>query len=204
MLNTYIKNRGITKTIIHDNNHNHVNQLTWDADYDGDVANISLDTNSNGNHQHYDVKLDNQDLANILNIQGVNMPIHKRLESDFREPIGIPEEYFIELPTYDLQPRQPKIVEPESTSLEELLTKHVTSPKTDEELIVPLTIDRKTMDKYTLTPRRRHRRQKTHVTHRVYKKPKSRKLVKSKSSSRNTKSKSKTSRSKSTSILELL
>lgn len=198
MLNTYIKNRGITKTIIHNNSHNHVNQIAWDADYDGDIANISLDTNTNGKYQHYDVKLDNQDLANILNIQGVNMPIHKRLQMDFNEPTNIPQEYFIELPTYDLQPRQPKITEPETTSIEELLNRHVSSPKTGEELIVPLTIDRKT--KYTLTPKRRHRRQKTHVTHRVYKKPNS----KSKSKSRTSKSKSRTSRSKSSPVLELL
>jgi hypothetical protein len=190
MLNTYIKNRGITKTIFHDGNHNHVNEIEWDTDYDGDIANISLDTNTNGKHQHYDVKLDNQDLANILNIQGVNMPIHKRLQMDFKEPTYTPEDYFIELPMpkYDLQPRQPKTVEPESTSLEDILTRHISSPKTDEELIVPVTIDRKTMDKYTLTPRRRHRRHKTHVTHRVYKKPKT------KSRTRTTKTKSRTSR----------
>ena len=200
MLNTYIKNRGITKTIFHDNNHNHINQIAWDADYDGDIANISLDTNTNGRQYHYDVKLNNEDLANILNIQGVNMPIHKRLQMDFKEPTNIPEEYFIELPTYDLKPRQPKNNEPETSSLEDLLTRHVSSPKTGEELIVPLTIDRKTMDKYTLTPKRRHRRLKTHVTHRVYKKPK----TKSKSRTRSSKSKSRTSRSKSTPILELL
>ena len=200
MLNTYIKNRGITKTLIHNNRHNHVNEIAWDADYDGNIANITLDTDTNGKHKHYDIKLDNQDLANILNIQSVNMPIHKRLQMDFNEPANIPEEYFIELPTYDLQPKQPKIVEPESSSLEELLNRHVSSPKTGEELIVPLTIDRKTMDKYTLTPKRRHRRLKTHVTHRVYKKPK----TKSKSRTRSSKSKSRTSRSKSTPILELL
>ena len=34
MLNTFIKNKGYTKTIIHDNNNNRVNELDWDADYD--------------------------------------------------------------------------------------------------------------------------------------------------------------------------
>ena len=200
MLNTYIKNRGITKTIVHDNNHNHVNQIAWDADYDGDIANISVDTAANGKYQHYDVKLNNQDLADILNISGVNIPIHKRLQMDFEKHANIPQEYFIELPIPKLEHRKPKSlldVEPESDSLEDLLTRHVSSPKTDEELIVPLTIDRKT--KYTLTPRRRHRRQKTHVTHKVYKKPKSRKLVKTKS-----KSSKSTSRRKTTPVLELL
>jgi hypothetical protein len=52
MLDTFIKNRGTTKTIIHNkNNHqqvNKVNELNWDADYDGKKANISLDFNNDG------------------------------------------------------------------------------------------------------------------------------------------------------------
>ena len=192
MLNTYIKNRGITKTILHNNNHNHVNQIAWDADYDGDIAKISLDTNTDGKLQHYDVKLNNQDLANILNIQGVNTPIHKRLEMDFKEPSNIHEEYFIELPLPKLEPREP-VHKPETMSIDKLLSKHISSPKTGEELIIPLTIDRKTIDKYTLTPRRKHRRIKSHITHRVYKKPKSR--------SKSSRSRSKTSRSRSSLLL---
>ena len=30
MLDTYIKNRGMTKTIIHSNNHNTINETNWD------------------------------------------------------------------------------------------------------------------------------------------------------------------------------
>ena len=85
MLNTFIKNRGTTKTIIHNNNDNNVNEIDWDADYDGNVANISMDLTNNGNVNHYNVKLDNDDLANILNINSVKMPIHKRLEKDFKK-----------------------------------------------------------------------------------------------------------------------
>ena len=62
MLNTYIKNQGITKTIIHDNNHNHINQVKWDADYDGDIANLSIDTNTDGKRKHFDFSLDNLEL----------------------------------------------------------------------------------------------------------------------------------------------
>jgi hypothetical protein len=47
MLDTYIKNRGSTKTIIHYNNRNKVSLIKWDADYDGNEANISLDLNNN-------------------------------------------------------------------------------------------------------------------------------------------------------------
>lgn len=203
MLNTFIKNRGTTKTIVYNNNRNLVNQVDWDADYDGNQANISFDTNNNGNYNHYDFTLDNQDLADILNVQSVNMPIDKRLKMDFKEPSYIPEPYYIELPTPKFEPREPKIELPE-TSIDELISKGISSPKSGEELIVPLTIDRKTIDKYTLTPKKKHKRVKTHVTHRVYKKPKSSSKSAKTTHRSKSRSKSKTSRSKSTSLLELL
>ena len=62
MLNTYIKNRGKTKTLMYNNHRNNVNELKWDADYDGKVANISLDIDNDGKRGHYDVKLSNKDI----------------------------------------------------------------------------------------------------------------------------------------------
>ena len=151
MLNTYIKNRGTTKTIIHNNNHNKVHSINWDADYDGDVAHISLDTNVNGRNNHLDISLDNEDLAKILNMQSVDIPIDKRLQMDFQNE-----------PTY-INPG----------SIEDLLPTRISSPLPNEELIIPLKLDNKAHNKYTLTPRKRHKRRKTHTTHKVYKKPKS-------------------------------
>lgn len=83
MLNTYIKNRGITKTIIQNGKKNQVSESKWDVDYDGDVANISIDTEANGTHQSFYTKLNNIDLARLLNVPSVDMPLHKRLENDF-------------------------------------------------------------------------------------------------------------------------
>jgi len=83
MLDTYIKNRGMTKTIIHKNNHNTINETNWDADYDGSVANVSLDFAKNGRNEHLNFKLTNDDLANMLSIPSVSQPIHKRLKNDF-------------------------------------------------------------------------------------------------------------------------
>jgi len=164
MLDTYIKNRGTTKTIIHDNNHNHVNQINWDADYDGNVANISVDLNGNGKNSHYDFSFDNQDLANILSVPSVTSPLEKRLKKDFSNSYD-PSIYKVELDTS----------RPKPDTLQKLLSSasHVSSPLPNEELIVPLTINEKTLDNYTFTPRRRHKRIKTHKTHKVYKKPKS-------------------------------
>ena len=149
MLNTFIKNRGTTKTIIHDNNDNNVNVIDWDADYDGNVANISLDLNTNGNVNHYNVKLDNDDLANILNVNSVKMPIHKRLEKDFKKARfhKDPSMYNVYLDDFRSPPLMPLEKELESDSFaDEILqslkpNSHVSSPLSNEELIIPLTID---------------------------------------------------------------
>ena len=183
MLNTYIKNQGITQTIIHNNNRNHFNQVNWDADYDGNIANISVNLNTDGKRDRFNISLDNEDLANILTIPSVNTPIDKRLKMDFQEPNYQLEPLFLELPTPEIKSRKPKTVE-------ELISKAISSPGADEELLVPLTIDKKTMDNYTLTPKKKHKRPKTHITHRVYKKRKS----------SNSKSKSKKSRTKRTTL----
>jgi len=96
MLDTYIKNRGMTKTIIHSNNRNTINETNWDADYDGNVANVSLDLSKNGRNKHLDFRFTNDDLANLLTVPSVNQPIHKRLKMDFVKPESF-KQVFLEL-----------------------------------------------------------------------------------------------------------
>jgi hypothetical protein len=179
MLDTYIKNRGATKTIIHNNNHNKVNEINWDADYDGNIANISVDLNSDGKINHYNVKLDNYDLAKILNIDSVRLPIDQRLKSDFKQVkfIRQPSIYIDDLNTSDLMstPYEEIFKSPMSFTEDELLKTskpnytHISSPLPNEELLIPLTIDKDLTKSYVLTPRKHHKRPKTHKTHRVYK-----------------------------------
>ena len=88
MLDTYMKNKGTTKTIFHNNDTNIVKKYDWDIDYDGDKAKISIDTNQNGKPGHYDLEFDNNDLANIFKINSVKKPINERLLDDFT-PLGI-------------------------------------------------------------------------------------------------------------------
>jgi hypothetical protein len=197
MLNTYIKNRGHSETLFHNNNKNKFNEIDWEADYDGKTANISVTSDIKGRKRHYDIKLDNDDLANILNVSSVQTPIDKRLELDFNEPTfrNEPMIYQIELPNI----KTPNMTTPNYVdeltppSMDELLlesdkpTSYLSSPLPNEELVIPLTIDKKTVDKYTLTPKRRHRKTKTHKTYKVYKRSKSSK----------TKSKTKSLRKKS-------
>lgn len=83
MLETYMKNKGTTKTIFHNNNTNTVKEYDWDIDYDGDKAKVSIDTVQNGKPGHYDLEFDNNDLANIFKLNSVKKPINERLLDDF-------------------------------------------------------------------------------------------------------------------------
>lgn len=155
MLDTYIKNRGMTKTIIHNNNRNTVNETKWDTDYDGAVANVSLDLSNNGKNQHLNFKLTNDDLANMLSIPSVRQPIHKRLKMDFKKPKSF-EKIFLEIEPEsefdsefdsdledltgmeDLSSVEDMFSknEPKDIPVQQLLT-HISSPKSNEEFIMP-------------------------------------------------------------------
>lgn len=185
MLDTYIKNRGISKTIIHNNNHNESSEVNWDADYDGESANISLDMNTNGNNKHYDIKLTNDDLASILNVPSIETSLDKRLLNDFNQRyISEPEMYKIEINN-----KQPNVIpftkeKEKETPLIEFIKPpqpkytHISSPLPNEEFIIPVKIDNKPIDNYKFTPKRRHKHIRTHKTYQVYKKPKSAKQYK--------------------------
>ena len=84
MLKTYIKNSGTSTSFVHNGyKPDSIKETKWYADYDGNNANISINTNNNGKHQDYDITLDKKDLADLLSIPSENMPIHKRLKMDF-------------------------------------------------------------------------------------------------------------------------
>jgi hypothetical protein len=202
MLDTYIKNRGTTKTIIHNNNHNNVKEMKWDADYDGDIAKLSLDLKNNGKTKHYNIKLDNYDLAKIFNIDSVNLPIDKRLKRDFkkvrmeRQP-SIYDIYLEDLNTPELvEPMERPLLLNNDTNIMSFIDddlmktakpvySHISSPQ--EELLIPLTIDKDSEKSYVLTPRKHHVKPRTHKTYRVYKHKKA-------TSSKNSKAKGKKSR----------
>ena len=192
MLNTFIKNRGITSTIIRENNHSHINETKWDADYDGDVAHIDVAINNDGKINQYKINLDNEDLAHMLSLPSVNMPLEQRLLMDYGSERKV-EPMRIELPSLSSRSLSSRSLSSRSRSLRSSASQssssqslspftRISSPRSNEELIVPLTIDKDTMDLYSFTPHRRHRRKKTHVTHKVYKKPKSRKTRSKRSS----------------------
>ena len=200
MLDTYIKNRGSTKTIIHNNHHNNVNEMKWNANYDGDIAKVSLDLKNNGKAKHYNIKLDNSDLAKILNINSVNLPLDKRLKRDFKKVRMERQPSIYDIYLEDLQPQvmeeEPLLLNNDTDIMsfidDDLMQtgkpvfSHISSP--EEELLIPLTIDKDSEKSYVLTPRRQHVKPRTHKTYRVYKHKKA-------TSSKNSKAKGKKSRS---------
>jgi hypothetical protein len=177
--NTYIKNVGSTQTLIGNNCGAHVEELDWNADYDGNQAKILLNTNLDGNRKIYHYTLDNADLANMLNIHSVKHPLEMRLKKDFKKPklFRYKPHYRIELappprvPTYLSEPST------DSSSLMEMLHSssphsYLSSPASNEEFIVPIKINQSPYEKYTMTPKRRNLTLKTHRTYRAFKKPK--------------------------------
>jgi hypothetical protein len=80
---TYIKTMGNAKAYIQQGMQRESNEVNWNVDYDGRDADIDLDIGRNGEMSHYKAVLSNEDLANILNIPAVNVPLENRLQNDF-------------------------------------------------------------------------------------------------------------------------
>jgi hypothetical protein len=191
----YYVNKGSLQGFSQINNNKRFNEFDWDSDYNGNIANIAINCNNNGKKQNYGIRLNNNDLANLLNIPSVDIPIHKRIEMDFNRPqmvIPEPKIYQLVLPesTESSEETQTPI---QSESIENVLENmnepesYLPSPMSNEELIVPISID-DDVKKYTMTPHRRHKYKKTHKTYRVYKKPKSKTPKSSRTSSSKSKS----------------
>lgn len=82
-MSTIFKNYGFTKTLIQDKNNKINNVVQWKGDYDGKIANIDIDINDNGRNEFVSMKLDNNDLKNLLNVHSVDDTLENRLIKDF-------------------------------------------------------------------------------------------------------------------------
>jgi hypothetical protein len=84
MTTPYIRNKGITETIFQNGKqHRELNKIKWDADYNGDLANLKVNINNNGKKKKVQMQFTNDDLAAILSIPAVNKPLEQRLQDDF-------------------------------------------------------------------------------------------------------------------------
>ena len=88
-MSSYIQNYGFTKTMIKNNDHIRQNEIQWKGNYDGNVANINVGMNDNGNKEFVSMQLTNDDLMHILGVQPVQIPLEKRLMNDFYRPMTL-------------------------------------------------------------------------------------------------------------------
>lgn len=116
-MTTYIKNKGVTQTVFSNNNHKTRNEIKWNAAYDGDHANIKVDLNDNGRKNKYRMQLNNQDLANLLNIPSVNKPLESRLHQDFLSDFDFLDEEDMELLPQQQECYQPRAEFPPESAL---------------------------------------------------------------------------------------
>lgn len=91
----YIENYGYTNTMINKNNKKSNVSMEWVGNYDGNIADLTVKLNNNGSKKVVDLKLDNEDLINLLNIPSQQMPLDQRISHDIinQQPLHI-----IELP----------------------------------------------------------------------------------------------------------
>ena len=85
----FIKNKGLTQTSVSGiNTQKTINELKWDAKYDGQKADIKVDYNNNGVKRKYELELNNNDINKILNIANSkngssNTKLYERIQNDF-------------------------------------------------------------------------------------------------------------------------
>ena len=82
-MSSYIQNYGFAKTIILNDKQDIHNEIKWQGDYDGNMANINIGMNNNGNSEFVSMKLDNNDLRQLFGIQPVDISLDKRIMNDF-------------------------------------------------------------------------------------------------------------------------
>jgi len=161
MNKTFVKNRGTTTFITsipgeNFRNSDNYNKIDWDIDYDGKIANIEMDVNSNGESNHYNYELSNNDLEDILKIPSLKMPLEERLITDF--PMNKCKLKHREPQINEQQPLFSKQIKykPKSNHLSSLRRKLITShPKTLRIILHPKSRSKRTL---SLRPRTSSRR----------------------------------------------
>ena len=111
--------------------------VKWDANYNGDVANVDLNLNENGREQQYKVEMTNEELDKLANMlvvpRQVNKPVHNRLLEDFDDNMfsNMNKSPMI-LEIDNINPYQ----ENNTYNPSNFLT-HISSPNSFEDLIIP-------------------------------------------------------------------
>jgi hypothetical protein len=88
-----MQNYGSTKTYMMRNGKKHLNKINWNLNYDGDHVLGKVYVNNDNDRKQYNVSLNNNDIAQLFNMNAVNKPIDDRLQDDFfKSYAGLDEE----------------------------------------------------------------------------------------------------------------
>ena len=140
MKSNFAISSGSAQSVTINNGKAKTNGLKWDANYNGEVANVDLNLNENGREQHYKVEMTNEELEKIANMFATRSNdeiIDKRLLADFNENNMKPQ-MILEINDINSyrQPRRPRLEMQNPVSSSNYLT-HISSPTSFEDLIIP-------------------------------------------------------------------
>jgi hypothetical protein len=82
-MTTYVQNYGFTKTTMKNNGSHINNEIKWNGEYDGKVANLDVNINDNGHKEVVSLQLTNNDLIELFGTKPVEMSLDERLYNDF-------------------------------------------------------------------------------------------------------------------------
>ena len=78
----YIQNFGSTKTRIKTKNKQSEHEIKWLGDYNGEEAKLQLDVINDNQRKVYNIKMNNEQLSQLLGVQPVNIPLEDRIRND--------------------------------------------------------------------------------------------------------------------------
>ena len=84
----FVKNTGYTKTILMNNKKAKIQELNWDAEYDGGLTKVHLEINDDDKKtKKIDIQLTQKDVDDILSVHPVKQDIQQRLKDDYQRKI---------------------------------------------------------------------------------------------------------------------
>ena len=82
-MSSFVQTFGAVRTSVNNKNKRSEQVVKWVGDYDGNIADVKLAVNNNGDMENIRIQMDNEDLINMLNIPSQNAPLDERISADF-------------------------------------------------------------------------------------------------------------------------
>lgn len=79
----FVQSFGVVQSSFAKGNKKSQRAVKWVGNYDGNMADVQIAVNDNGNQENVRIKMDNEDIINLLNIPSNNVALEQRLITDF-------------------------------------------------------------------------------------------------------------------------